>query len=69
MCDLTLSVFCQKQITLNSVPWNLVTLDKTSPRASGVLSFTAWFSLLKCVSNDHKIKDIEAENLDLYNLI
>ncbi len=32
-------------------------------RAFGVRSFIVWFSLLKCIKNDHKIQDLGAENL------
>ncbi len=39
---------------------------KRCTRALRVCSFTAWFSLLKCIKNDHKIQDMREENVYIF---
>ncbi len=39
---------------------------KRCMRTFRVCSFTAWFSLLKCIKNDHKIQDMREENVYIF---
>ncbi len=71
MCNLTISSILQKPNKtpteyMRTLAYVVMKRVKQCTHTFRVCSFTAWFSLLKCIKNDHKIQDMREENVYIF---